>query len=78
MTRIEILRRFLFPLRRHFGWIGLAGNASRPELVALNVVLAQPWLPIVKLSTSFMTGCHGVLHLIGGMGGRTATVAPEA
>jgi len=52
MALIDMLWCFLLALRRHPGGIGLAGNATRPELLALNVVLGKIRLNAIRLSFS--------------------------
>lgn len=49
MTGIEIGRRLLSSLRHHFRRIRFPGNASRPELLPLLVVLGLARPPIVDL-----------------------------
>jgi hypothetical protein len=40
-VKIADFWRFLFPLRRHPGWVGLARNAAGPELLSRQIVLGR-------------------------------------
>jgi hypothetical protein len=51
MTGIDIVWRFLFPLRNHFRRIRPAGDATRAELLALLVILGLARTAVIELRT---------------------------